>query len=516
MAHLGLAAGGLSWGRRVIDVVSRCFTDNLNAWPAPLPLPSPPGSDRVRVVPGDPWPGLMLRDGAHWLAMHSRRDPIRDAARTLEPIDASSTSTIFVIGLGLGYILDVLEQQRWTGRVVAFEPEPAVAGALLNRRDWRDWLTPGRLAILLGPDYDGLDQVVPSLDPNRPDPVIIVNPVIGRLHAALTEATVRRAARAWFGARANQEARRQNGGRYLLNTLRNAPAIAALADAAALSGRFTGVPAIVVAAGPSLDRNLAEIIRYRERALVIAVDTALRPLLGAGVHPDLAVAVDPSEANARHLVDLPACPETHLVAEGSLDPEAVRHFAGRAFVFRVADHHPWPWLRGLGLDRGRLRAWGSVLTTAFDLALGMGCDPIVFTGADLAFTDGQPYARGTTYEEDWRREQSWGQTLDESWAARVGEWPETTEAGVDEAPARTAPHLRSFRDWLVAEAGKAAGRTIINATGRGILVGAGIRQGTVAEALEARAALPRDVRESIAALHGERPESIASAWERDL
>ena len=34
--------------------------------------------------------------------------------------------------------------------------------------------------------------------------------------------------------------------------------------------------------------------------------------------------------------------------------------------------------------------------------LGLGCDPIVFTGADLAYTDGLLYCRNTTYEPEWR------------------------------------------------------------------------------------------------------------------
>ena len=79
---------------------------------------------------------------------------------------------------------------------------------------------------------------------------------------------------------------------------------------------------------PSLDRNLGEIVEHRRRALVVAADTALRPLLAAGVQPDLVVGVDPSEANARHLTDLSSCPGTWLVAEGSLDPVALATLRG--------------------------------------------------------------------------------------------------------------------------------------------------------------------------------------------
>jgi hypothetical protein len=42
---------------------------------------------------------------------------------------------------------------------------------------------------------------------------------------------------------------------------------------------------------------------------------------------------------------------------------------------------------------------GSVSTVAFSLAQRLGCSPIVLTGQDLAYTDGQAYAPGSAYQE---------------------------------------------------------------------------------------------------------------------
>ncbi|MGE3179775.1 MAG: motility associated factor glycosyltransferase family protein, partial [Vicinamibacterales bacterium] len=457
---------------------------------------------QVRVTDDTPWPALLVQDGNHagaaWVSVHSRRDPKRDAARQLDAAGADASSVLIVIGLGLGYLLDVLEERDWRGAVVALEPEPALADRHLLRRDWGTWTGARRLTVVRGPEYANLDALAPGLDPNQAEVVVVINPTLARLNRQGVEDALRRATGLWFGARANQEAKRQNGGRYLLNTLRNAPAIAREADAGALLGRFAGVPAILVAAGPSLDRNLPAIARGRDRALVVAVDTALRPLLAAGIEPDLVVGVDPTEANARHLAELPRCGTTYFVSEGSLDPEAWRAFEGRTFAFRVTGTQPWPWLQAGGVDRAKLRAWGSVLTTAFDLTLGMGCDPIVFTGADLGFTHDRPYARGTTYEEEWTREQAWGQTLEESWAMRLGSWPDLREPGVDGGPVRTAAHLVAFRDWIAAEAAKATGRTIVNATPGGILVGDGIALQPVERALAGSTPLAPSVRSHIA------------------
>jgi hypothetical protein len=304
-----------------------------------------------------------------------------------------------------------------------------------------------------------------------------VNPAIAQVRARNVGRARDLVDRLLASARANAEARATLAATYLRNTLRNLPAIAAEGDVTALDDAARGLPAAVVAAGPSLDRALPALARIQHSALIIAVDTALRPLLGAGIAPHLVVAVDPTEANARHLTELPPCPGTFLVAEGSIDPMAVAGFAGRTFFFNVSDHAPWPWLRAQGRDPGRLRAFGSVLTSAFDLALRMGCDPVIFAGADLAFTGARPYARGVTYELDWRRNAHFGEPLEQQWADAINGWPRTTEPDINGEPARTAPHLVAFRDWLAEQMQREPDRRFINATGAGILqAGASLAQ----------------------------------------
>ena len=52
------------------------------------------------------------------------------------------------------------------------------------------------------------------------------------------------------------------------------------------------IPAIIVAAGPSLNKNILELKRLKGRAFIIAVDTAIKPLLNAGIIPDMYAVVD--------------------------------------------------------------------------------------------------------------------------------------------------------------------------------------------------------------------------------
>lgn len=431
-------------------------------------------TNRVRFEANAPWPAAFVEHEGAWLTLHSRRDPIAEANRLLSEV-TDDTPMVVLVGVGLGYALDALEERGWRGRVLAIEVEPALERSMSERRDWSSW--GGRLTRLGADSLDGsLWRAFEGLASEAPT---IVHPVLARTHADAVKRVQARLAHAWFEHTANDQARRANAGRYLLNTLRNLPALRTEGDAAALDGLFDGVPAIVVAAGPSLDRNLAELEACADRALIVAVDTAARPLLAAGIPPHVIVAVDPTETNARHLCDLGPCPDTWLAAEASLDATALPDFAGRTFFFRIADHHPWPWLRAQGLDRGMLRAWGSVLTSAFDLALRMGCNPVVFAGADLAFTWQRPYARGVTFEEEWRRSEALGRSLKSIWAEALATWDRVEETDVRGERTATAPHLRAFRDWI-AEQTRTCGAQVFNATGQGILHGGAIRQADLA------------------------------------
>ncbi len=414
-------------------------------------------------------------DDGRWVPVHPSEDPVAASDRVAARFSDTQPPLIIVIGLGLGYLLDALERQGSTTRVLAIEPIPAITRAMLARRDWTNWIESGRLTILAGPDYTGSAEVWGLFGPGTPTPPTIMAPLLEREFGDAATRAIALARQIISGAKANEEARRQFAGRYLLNTLTNLPTIATEGDVSALFGAFARVPAVVVGAGPSLDKNLEDLAKLKGRILIIAVDTAVRPLLAAGIRPHLVVAVDPSDLNALHLRDLPDCRGLWFVAEGSVDSSVFPQFTGRTFTFKVSNHHPWPWVAEQCAGRGGLRAWGSVLTTAFDLACHVGCDPIIFAGADLAYTDGLQYCRNTVYEDKWRDFPTDAQRA-EVFKTYLADRPNFPHPDVRGGEALTTPHFIQFRDWIVSRAGEAADRRIVNATGGGILHGGRIAQ----------------------------------------
>ena len=402
-------------------------------------------------------------------------DPEAEARELLAAV--GDAAHILLIGGAAGHMLDGLERSGASTKVVVLEPDPGTAARFLARRDWRPWLASGRLRLLTGPGYVGASSTARLVNGAKPT-AIVVNDALAAHRPADVEPAMRVARRIQQDAVANADARRQFAGRYLLQTLGNLPVIERESNIAALDGGCTGRPAVVVAAGPSLDASLAALAAYQEQVVIIASDTTLRPLLAAGIRPHLMVAVDPAELNARHLSGVPDTSGIWLAAEGSLHPDAYRSFAGRTFIFKVSDHEPWPWLRDAGLDRGQLRAWGSVATSAFDLALRMGCAPIIFAGHDFAYTNDRPYCDNTVFHEEayaYLKLNPTGNIRHYEEMLMQGQ-PLVTATDVHGAPVRTAARLLAFRDWIAEQTTTTRDRRFINATGGGILQGPGIEQ----------------------------------------
>jgi hypothetical protein len=434
------------------------------------------------------------------ISLHSRRDPAAEAARLVAAAGPSDAHAVAVVaGVGLGFVVEALEQQQPSLPIVLADTSFDRLVPCLSRRDWTPYIAGGQLGVFspdVAADSGGLRRLLEARDGTL---LVVPHPVLSRETGGDLASTLSAFNRAWLGARANREARLRFERPYYENTLANLWRLEAIDDVRNLAGSERGRAAMVVAAGPSLDRQLPEIARARESAVLVAVDTALRPLLAAGLDPDFVVAVDLSETNARHLLDLASRTTARLVGELSLPPMLLDAFGDRALAYRVGLNEPWPWLVAHGVEVGVLAAWGSVLVTTIDFACHLGADPVLLCGADLAYTGNRPYCRGTTFGTDAAARGDSEEVLAEQWMSARG--PDLlTMADLDGEPTRVPTHFLAVRDAIVDLATKRRGQRIVNVTGAGILAGGAIEQGTIAHAIDAQ---PRP--------RGERPHSLGTS-----
>ena len=427
-----------------------------------------------------------------WVRVHSLSAPEAEAKTLVDHAlkGRRVPPVVAILGVGLGYAIDELERRRPDVRIVALELAPTFVDGWDRRRDWSDLLRHGQLVVGVAPLYE-LSTPAPAWPPEAIEetPLVLVHPVIGKHNPGLLDRAHKTFQQFLREQRANAEARRRLAGLYLCHTIENLPILASATDVGAIDGIAVGQTVVLCGAGPSLDWLLPSLLAERDRVWLVALDTALRPLMRAGIVPDIVVAIDPTPLNGRHLIDLPTRVRPWLVAETSLDPRAFAAFSGRIFACRLGQADPWPWLETLGLAASRLRVWGSVLTAACDLVSRLQALRIVFAGMDLAFTNDQCYCRGTAFEEDWLAQQQRDNlpSIEAVWRVRIDEH-DTEEPDLNGRAVRTSPQMVAFRNWVRTLVASMPTREFINASEAGILHGSGIAQVKLADVL---GSLPR-------------------------
>ena len=227
-------------------------------------------------------------------------------------------------------------------------------------------------------------------------------------------------------------------------------------DIQPLRKAFQGETAVLVAAGPDLAERMDYLRSVRERALVIAVNNALKPMVAAGIRPHFVVANDTSVHTGRSWEGLPHLADVSLVGHCLTDLGA--EVFGRTFLFGTH----LPELYG---NRPNLRLHGSVITTAFSLARYMGCTRGVFVGAQLCSSDPWKlsYSRGSIHEAEAAPERE----LTNAWPQLV---PVTTLGG------QTRYTTLNFLDaahWLRDEI-RVSGIPCVNITQESIITGPGV------------------------------------------
>lgn len=160
-----------------------------------------------------------------------------------------------------------------------------------------------------------------------------------------------------------------------------------------LKDKFKGMPGVIVSAGPSLNKNKHLLHEVVGKAVLIAPDTSLKPMLNLGVKPHFVTSLE-RIANQEKYIDKLSKEElenVYYTASPVIMKSNYDAYQGKKIiVYRQYRHFNW-----LGIERGSLDIKSSAGNMAFKVAEYLGCDPIILIGQDLSFgEDGFTHAEG--------------------------------------------------------------------------------------------------------------------------
>ncbi|MBI2901717.1 MAG: DUF115 domain-containing protein [Planctomycetes bacterium] len=432
-------------------------------------------ADRIRrcafTVRVDPTPSGAVtariegEDGAQVL-LHHPDDPWADARAAVRP---ANPDAVLLIGMGLGYSA-VEAARRVSARcwIAVVEPAEDLFRAALEHVDLTELLSRERTRLFVGLGIDALrTEFRRWLADSQADEVYLLS------HSPLERARpslygpVLREVEALLNRRRTEIATLvENAERLARNWIGNMPSTARSAGLHSFENRLSGIPAIVVAAGPSLDSHLDALGRAAGRAVFVCVGKSLRLLLSRGIVPEFACHLDLSPDSAACFEGFEIPRDVTLVWDPESHPAAVRACPGDRVTFETG-------LAGSQLGRpfwggkGTLARGLSVAHTAFAFARALGADPIVLVGTDLALPGNRTHAEGVTM--------TWGGPVEPLLGAAVD--VPSTAGGV----VRTIPAFRAMVTLFEEEIARTKA-VVVNASAIGALI-RGARRGDVESAL---------------------------------
>lgn len=190
----------------------------------------------------------------------------------------------------------------------------------------------------------------------------------------------------------------------LERNLKNLPSILKSKDMSAMQGLYKDKPAIIVAAGPSLNKNFHLLKEAKGKAVIVAVDTIVERLLAEGIVPDFVCSIERSERTYEFFYQDSNLPkEVTLVAPAVIETRILEEYKGEILLPFRNEIAETLWLQnimGLPLTSG-IYMGSSCAHVAFGIAEHLGCSPLILVGQDLAFSEDKTttHATGTIYQK---------------------------------------------------------------------------------------------------------------------
>lgn len=388
---------------------------------------------------GTPTARFVQPDGrSHYL--HSRHDPAREAVDFCRGLEGGDATAVVLSGFGLGHHVKAIHEVFGTDTlVIACEGDLVTLKTALEHVDLSRELEAGRIEFLTQADPSYVHERLARHNTDLALGTIFAAPPASRVIAPEFHAAMRKAILDYVAfLKMSIVTLLHNGAITCRNIAANLPTYLATPPADILRGRFTGCPAILVAAGPSLGKNVDLLKGLKGRAIIIAAQTTLRLLLERGIRPHFVTSLDFSDLSRQFFEGLEIPDELMLVAE----PKATWHVVDIFRGTRIA-RNPHADAKAVGVATGRrvvlldnefahrcvgqklakrtpMQAGATVMHLSFYLAQWLGCDPIVFIGQDLGFSGHTYYTPGVAIHRAWQSELGRYGTLEMKEWERIG------------------------------------------------------------------------------------------------
>ena len=345
-------------------------------------------------------PKLVQENGAYNLLykdvfVHNKQNPLAEAQEIFSMAKNEPVSIHLIYGCGLGYLFQIFSANS-RGTVILYEPDLNILWTTFTLVDFTNDIMKKNVYIV--DTFEALSQEVYKKSGMKNSPELLSLPSQREYNSEGFKELVEKLKEMVGAFFLDLKFTKEKFFPALKMLCRNIPNLVNEVPLVVLKDLYKGKTAVIVSAGPTLDRNIETLKNNREKYVLFVVGTAVKILYKHGLKPDFLCIIE--TYNSSKQVEGLDLSDVNLITEPYSNP-VIREFKYKRVFSHISDNVPLNtlWKNISGIETEEYLSKGTVSYTALNSARLLGFSKIIFVGQDLAYIDGQCYSKDSVYKD---------------------------------------------------------------------------------------------------------------------
>ena len=327
--------------------------------------------------------------------LHNRQNPLAEAKEIFSMAENSPVAIHLVYGLGLGYLFQVASANS-AGTVILYEPDLNILKIAFSLVDFSNDILKNN--VFISDNLEKTGEYIYKKSNTKNTPLMLTTPAYRDMNTQKFNEMVETLQRMIGRYNLDLKYTQQKFFPIARTIIQNIPNLIKEPPLSSIKDFYKGQTAVVVSAGPTLDRNIETIKKYRDNIVLIVVGTAMKTLAKHGITPDFLCIIETYDSSKQiEGLDLS---EVNFITEPFSNIN-LRKFKFKQIYSHISDNMPVNsfWSNIINENTEEYLSKGTVSYTALNVARILGCSKIVMVGQDLAYIEGQCYSKDSAYKD---------------------------------------------------------------------------------------------------------------------
>lgn len=327
--------------------------------------------------------------------LHHKENPLGEAREIFSQVENTPVAIHVIYGIGLGYLFQVASANS-LGTVILYETDLNILKIAFTLVDFSNDILKNN--VFIADNIQKASDYIYKKSNTKNSPYMLTTSAYRELGAKEFDELVEKLQRMIGAFGLDLRFTKEKFYPLLKFTLANIPNLVKEPPLCSIKYFYKGKTAVVASAGPTLDRDIEVIKKYRDKIVLFVVGTAMKTIAKHGITPDFLCIIE-SYDSSKQIEGLDLS-KVNLITEPFSHPN-YRKFNFKKIYSHISSNLPLNafWAGLIKENTEDYLSKGTVSYTALNAARILGCSKIIFAGQDLAYLEGQCYSKDSAYKD---------------------------------------------------------------------------------------------------------------------